>query len=184
MTRCGESLSSWLLAITSLGLPERLHRARADRAVQSSLGRVGDVVRQPSHGRHSPQPLLPDTHRLGVPGASPRCRWPAAADAGPRSRGPNLSSAGLLAPGQGPDPGLKSAAGALSSPGRRRPRLRLPDRGYHHCTSPSWQVLRLTTSTPSQRRGSHPWGLVDPWLNLCSTRRGGVGRPPGRQTPT
>ena len=121
-----------------------------------------------------------------MPGASPRCRLPAAADAVPRSRGPNLSSAALLAPGQGPDPGLKSAAGAwapgggagaLSSPGRRRPRLRLPDRGYHHCTSPSWQVLLLTTSTTSQRSGFHHWGLADPLLNLCSTRRGEVGRP-------
>ncbi len=31
----------------------------------AALGLNGGVVRQPSHGRHFPQPLLPDPHQFG-----------------------------------------------------------------------------------------------------------------------
>jgi hypothetical protein len=35
-------------------------------------GLNGGVVRQPSHGRHFPEPLLPDPHHLGASPRSPR----------------------------------------------------------------------------------------------------------------
>ena len=64
------------LAITPPGLPRLAHRTRADASRCAALrdpcaalaapGLNGGVVRQPSHGRHSPQPLLPDPHRVGA----------------------------------------------------------------------------------------------------------------------
>ena len=61
------------LAITSPGLPQRLHRARAEReslrapcAALTALGRDGGVVRQLSHGRQSTLPHMPNPHRLGA----------------------------------------------------------------------------------------------------------------------
>jgi hypothetical protein len=42
-------------------------------------GLNGGVVRQPSHGRHSPGPRLPDPHHLGAPARSPGFREAVAA---------------------------------------------------------------------------------------------------------
>lgn len=121
----------WRLAITPPGLPRLAHRARADASRCAALrapcaalaapGLHGGVVRQPSHGRHSPGPRLPDPHRRG---ALARCRRPASAGAVPRSRGAHQRPAALRAPGRGPDPGLESAAGARA-PGQGARALRL-----------------------------------------------------------
>ena len=57
-----------VLAITSPGLPRRMHRARAEREALTAPGREGAVVRQHNHCRHSPQSLLPDSHHLDAAG--------------------------------------------------------------------------------------------------------------------